>query len=69
MIALLIYASFRTHKKYYTTAIYLNFAEGTTSKLILMLADKRLLGVWYKQVQVITMLIGYKQSTQILYKP
>lgn len=35
-----------------------------------MLADKRILGVlWYKQVQVITVLIGYKQSTQILYNP
>lgn len=36
-----------------------------------MLADKGIMGVlWHKQVQVITMLIGYQQQpTQILHKP
>lgn len=36
----------------------------------LMLADMRIHGVrWNKQVQVITVLIGYKQATQIVHKP
>lgn len=35
-----------------------------------MLAGKRIRGVlWYRQVQVIAVLIGYKQLTQILSKP
>lgn len=70
MIVVFVYASYRTHKKHYVTRIYWNSAECVTLKSILVLADKRILGVfWYKQVQVIAMLIGYKQSIQILYKP
>jgi hypothetical protein len=48
---LFIYASFKTHKQHYDTT-YLNFVECIARKPILMLADKRILGVlWYKQVR------------------